>query len=132
MFRIYDGRTDLYQWDLDRKLIVGDKTIREVHFCNRTGECSLIRNVYEVNGMYLVDIPNILLQTDWDIRVYGIDSNYTKHNQRFNVIARTRPENYVYTGRTAPYDRKKARAGKYAVRHGGSYLFCLGLHGVFY
>lgn len=97
LFRIYDGRTDLYQWDLDRKLIVGDKTIREVHFCNRTGECSLIRNVYEVNGMYLVDIPNVLLQTDWDIRVYGIDSNYTKHNQRFNVIARTRPENYVYT-----------------------------------
>lgn len=97
MFKIYDGRTDFYQWDLDRKLIVGDKTIKEVHFCNRTGECSLIRNVYEVNGMFLVDVPNVLLQKDWDIRVYGFDANYTKHNQRFNVITRTRPENYVYT-----------------------------------
>lgn len=97
MFKIYDGRNEFYQWDLDRKLIVADKTIKQVHFCNRTGECSLVRNVYEVNGMYLVDVPNILLQTDWDIRAYGYDANYTKHDVRYNVVSRTRPENYVYT-----------------------------------
>ena len=47
--------------------------------------------------MYLADVPNVLLQTDWDIRVYGFDANYTKHDKRFNVVPRTRPENYVYT-----------------------------------
>ncbi len=47
--------------------------------------------------MYLVDVPNILLQTDWDIRAYGYDANYTKHDVRYNVVSRTRPENYVYT-----------------------------------
>ena len=47
--------------------------------------------------MYLVDVPNLLLQDNWDIKVYGFDSNYTKHSASYDVIARTRPENYVYT-----------------------------------
>ena len=47
--------------------------------------------------MYLVDVPNILLQDDWRINVYAYDANYTKHSERFDVITRTRPENYVYT-----------------------------------
>lgn len=97
MFKIYDGREEFYQWDLNRKLIVEDKSMTQVHFCNRTGSCSLIRDVYEVNGMYLVDVPNILLQDNWDIKVYGYDSSYTKHSAVYDVIARTRPENYVYT-----------------------------------
>ena len=69
----------------------------QVHFCNRTGECSLIRDVYEVNGMRLVDVPNILLQDNWDIKVYGWDASHTKRSTTYNVVARTRPENYVYT-----------------------------------
>ena len=32
MFKIYDGREQFYQWDLDRKLIVEDAAITEVHF----------------------------------------------------------------------------------------------------
>lgn len=97
MFKIYDGRKEFYQWDLDRKLIVEDKTISEVHFCNRMGAVSVIRYVYEVNGMYLVDVPNILLQDSFRMNVYGYDKNYTKHSKNFNVVARTRPENYVFT-----------------------------------
>lgn len=71
--------------------------MKEVHFCNRTGECSLVRDVYEVNGLYVADVPNLLLQDNWDIKVYGFDSSYTKHSTVFNVVARTRPESYVYT-----------------------------------
>lgn len=97
MFKIYDGRKEFYQWDLDRKLIVEDKTISEVHFCNRMGAVSVIRYVYEVNGMYLVDVPNILLQDSFRMNVYGYDKNYTKHSKNFNVVARTRPENYIFT-----------------------------------
>ena len=97
MFKIYDGRKEFYQWDLDRKLIVSDKTISEVHFCNRLGGVSIIRYVYEVNGMYLVDVPNLLLQESFRMNVYGYDKNYTKHSMNFNIVARTRPENYIYT-----------------------------------
>lgn len=97
MFKIYDGRSQFYQWDLDRKLIVEDKSINQVHFCNRTGECSLVREVYDAEGLRLVDVPNVLLQTDWRINVYGYDVNYTKHNDCFEVIKRSKPDDYVYT-----------------------------------
>lgn len=97
MFRIYDGRSYFYQWDLDRKLIVEDSTIDEVHFCNRTDDCSLVCKPYDEDGARLVDVPNILLQNDWDIRVYAYDVNYTKHEGRFEVKTRTKPADYIYT-----------------------------------
>lgn len=97
MFSIYDGRKAFYQWDLDRKLIVEDASINQVHFCNRTEECSLVCEVYEENGLYLVNVPNVLLQTDWRINVYGYDKNYTKHSAVFEVYKRTKPDSYIYT-----------------------------------
>lgn len=110
MFSIYDGRTQFYQWDLDRKLIVNDSTIEKVHFCNRTGSCSLVRCVYEVNGMFLVDVPNIILQDSYRVNVYGFDKNYTKHSDSFNIVARTKPEDYVYTeAEVAQWEALEAR-----------------------
>ena len=97
MFKIYDGRDTFYQWDIDRKLIVDDATITQVHFCNRTSDCSLVCDVYTEDGQRLVNVPDIILQNNWDINVYAYDSNYTKHSTRFRVIARSKPENYVYT-----------------------------------
>lgn len=97
MFSIYDGRTAFYQYDLNRKLIIDDKTIKMVHFCNRTGNRSLVRYAYEVNGLWLVDVPNIILQESYRINVYGYDNEYTKYSASFNVIARSMPEDYVYT-----------------------------------
>ena len=97
MFKIYDGRSQFYQWDIDRKLIVEDASINQVHFCNRTDTCSLVCDVYDEEGLRLVNVPNILLQQDWRINVYGYDSNYTKHCEIFNVVKRSKPENYVYT-----------------------------------
>jgi hypothetical protein len=97
MFSIYDGRSYFYQWDLDRKLIVYDESIKEVHFCNRTDDCSLVCNVYTEGNLRLVDVPNILLQDNWRINVYGYDENYTKHEKRFDVKSRSKPADYVYT-----------------------------------
>lgn len=97
MFSIFDGRAKFYQWDLDRKLIVDDNSINEVHFCNRTDECSLVCEVYDLDGKRVVNVPNILLQTDWRINVYGYDKNYTKHNEVFEVVRRSKPADYVYT-----------------------------------
>lgn len=96
MFQLEDGRKQFYQWDIDRKLIVEDETIKEVHFCNRTDNCSLVCKPYLENGQYLVDVPNILLQTAWKIRVYAY-IGYTKHEECFEVIARTKPADYIYT-----------------------------------
>ena len=93
MFRIEDGRENFYQWDLDRKIIVNDPAVTQVHFCNRTDDCSLVVEV--VDGV--ANVPNILLQDTWDIRVYFYSMNYTKVEKRFKVLPRTKPSDYVYT-----------------------------------
>lgn len=98
MFKIYDGRKEFYQWDLDRKLIVSDPTINEVHFCNKTDDCSLVCEVYEEDGLHLVNVPNLLLQSAWPIRVYGYCGNcYTKQYDLFKVNTRSKPADYMYT-----------------------------------
>lgn len=97
MFEIYDGRSQFYQWDIDRKLIVKDATITQVHFCNRTDSCSLVCETYTENGLNIVNVPNVLLQTDWRINVYAYDSHYTKFSAQFDVVRRSKPTDYVYT-----------------------------------
>ena len=97
MFKIYDGREHFYQWDLDRKLIVEDPSITEVHFCNRTDNCSLVCETYVEDGVTVVNVPNILLQTDWKIHVYAYDGKHTKHDECYEVKSRTKPSDYVYT-----------------------------------
>lgn len=97
MFKILDGRDEFYQWDLERKLVVADSTIKQVHFCNRFGNCSLIRATYEVNGVTVVNVPNIILQESFNLHVYGYDVNYTKFDSVFNIVPRTKPENYINT-----------------------------------
>lgn len=92
MFRLADGREHFYQWDLDRQVIVDDPSIVEVHFCNRTDECSLVVDV--VDG--LANVPNILLQNSFDIRVFGYDGKATLHDKKFKVTPRTKPADYTY------------------------------------
>lgn len=92
MFRIVDGREYFYQWDLDRQIAVSDSSIVEVHFCNRTDDCSL---VVEVNDG-VANVPNILLQSNFDVRVFGYDGKATLHEKVFKVKARTKPADYTY------------------------------------
>ena len=97
MFKILDGREAFYQWDTDQRLIVADRSITQVHFCNRTDDCALICECYEQNGNWVADVPNILLQENWRIRVYAYDGCATRHDTRYDVIARSKPDTYVYT-----------------------------------
>ena len=93
MFKLQDGREHLWQWDINRKVIVEDPTIKEVHFSNRFDDCSLVVQVKDG----LADIPNILLQDNRPIRVYGYRDGYTLVEQHITVKARTKPTDYVYT-----------------------------------
>ena len=97
MFSIYDGREHFFQWDTKQRLIVEDATIEQVHFCNRTDDCSLKREVYNEGGKRIVNVPDLLLQDNWRIHAYAWDGNATKHEDIFNVEPRTKPQNYVYT-----------------------------------
>ena len=93
MFRIADGREYFYAWDLDRQIVVDDPSIVEVHFCNRTEDVSLVVEV--VDG--LANVPNILLQSSFDMRVFGYDGKATRYDAVFKVKAKTKPSDYVYT-----------------------------------
>lgn len=97
MFKIFDGREQFYQWDIDRRLVVADPEVSEVHFCNRTDNCSLVCETYVEDGITFADVPNILLQTAWRIRAYAYDGKHTKHEQCYEVVPRTKPADYVYT-----------------------------------
>ena len=97
MFKIQDGRECFYQWDLNRYLVVEDSSIKQVHYCNRTGDCSLVCNVFEKDGELLACVPNVILQSAWPVNVYGYDQEYTKHSKTFKVKPRTKPEDYIYT-----------------------------------
>ena len=99
MFRLTDGRDYFYQWDLDRQVIVEDPSVTEVHFCNRTDDCSLVVKVYAdpLDSELKADVPNILLQDTFNIRVYAYCDCYTKVEEVFKVKPRTKPSDYVYT-----------------------------------
>lgn len=99
MFEILcnDKRKEFYQWDINQKIKVLNDTITEVHFCNRTDDCSLVVDVYVDNGERVADVPNILLQSAKTIRVYGYVDTYTLVEERFRVNERTKPTDYVYT-----------------------------------
>ena len=95
MFKIQDGRKSFTQWDLNRKIIVEDDSITQVHFTNsnRIGENALVCEVID----NVVNVPNIILQGYGTIFVYGCDSNYTKYIEAFDIIRREKPDSYIYT-----------------------------------
>jgi hypothetical protein len=97
MFKILNGREQFYQWDLNQQLIVNDAYITEVHFSNSATGAALVCEVYEENGLRLVNVPNIILQDFWKIKVYGYLENFTKVEDCFEVIERAKPSDYVYT-----------------------------------
>ena len=96
MFKIENDRDTFFQWDLNQRLIVEDKSINQVHFCNKTDSCSLVCETYLDDDVLVVDVPNILLQTDWNINVYAYCINHTKVSAVFKVHSRTKPTDYVY------------------------------------
>lgn len=92
MFKIVDGREYFYQWDLDRQVAVEDTTITEVHFCNRADDCSLVVEVKDG----IANVPNVILQKSFNVRVFGYDGKATRYDKVFEVKARSKPSDYVY------------------------------------
>lgn len=97
MFKILDGRDAFYQWDVDRKVEIKDTSINQVHFANFMSNEALVENAYNLNGKWVANVPNVLLEKNLTISVYGYDENYTKYEKQFVVKSRAVPDDYVYT-----------------------------------
>lgn len=92
-----DGRTELWQWDTGRKIVVDDKSVSEVHFSKYSSNQAITREV--INGK--AEIPNFLLQDTHAVTVYAysgsIENGYTMAEKTFNVVKKPKPANYVET-----------------------------------
>ena len=101
LLKINGPKSFFWQWDLDRQLVVGEDTCGEVHFCNGTTECALVCEIYQQDDQRLVDVPNVLLQEAKQLTAYlylrGGAGCLTRHQQTFQVVARNKPDDYVYT-----------------------------------
>ena len=96
MLELNDGRSELWQWDTGRTLIV-DTDCSQVHFSNKVFGRSI-----DVNVAYGVAIiPDVLLQTDNDLNVWAFsgtaENGYTKISKTFKVNRRNKPADYVFT-----------------------------------
>lgn len=101
MFEICNKRKQFWQWDTGQRLIVKADVCSEVHFCNGTSDCSMVCEVYEEDGLRLVDVPNILLQMPKAIKAFVYicdkDDHHTERSTVFTVFPRSKPDDYVYT-----------------------------------
>lgn len=92
-----DGRTELWQWDTGRKIVVDDKSVSEVHYSKYSSTQAITREV--INGK--AEIPNFLLQDTHAVTVYAysgsIENGYTVAEKTFNVAKKPKPANYVDT-----------------------------------
>ena len=96
MLTLQDGRTELWQWDTGRTLVV-DADCSQVHFSNKVFGRSI--DVDVADGVAI--IPDILLQTDKDLNVWAFvgtaENGYTKISKTFTVNRRNKPADYVFT-----------------------------------
>lgn len=95
IFKIYDGRTNFWQWDTKQKLIVLDDHIEEVHFSNRNMTHSVKRDVYEKNGLRLCNVPSDLLQLPRNLVAYAYADGTTVKSVKFAVVKRPMPSDYI-------------------------------------
>lgn len=101
IFKIYDGRTNFWQWDTKQKLIVLDDRITEVRFSNRNMEHSKRRPVYTNNdGLRICNVPDLLLQLPKNLIAYaciknGDGSCSTVKAVKFAVHRQPIPSDYI-------------------------------------
>ena len=101
IFKIYDGRTNFWQWDTKQKLIVLDERITEVRFSNRDMEHSKRRPVYtDKDGVRICNIPDLLLQLPKNLIAYACIKNddgtcSTVKAVKFAVHRQPIPTDYV-------------------------------------
>ena len=101
VFKIFDGRTNFWQWDTKQKLIVLDDRITEVRFSNRNMEHSKRRPVYtDNNGLRICNVPDLLLQLPKNLIAYACIKNddgscSTVKAVKFAVNRQPIPSDYV-------------------------------------
>ena len=101
IFKIFDGRTNFWQWDTKQKLIVLDDRITEVRFSNRNMEHSKRRIVYKDNdGNRICNVPDILLQLPKNLVAYACikqddGSVSTIKSVKFAVARQPIPADYI-------------------------------------
>ncbi len=100
--KIYGSRDSFYQWDVNQRITSTKiKEGDEVHFANdRSGEAFVVK-AYKHNHVVVADVPNILLQQTNKILVYRYvtdgASEHTVNEKVFDVLARPKPSDYIYT-----------------------------------
>ena len=94
----------LYQWDTGRKVSIQTcekQKIAQVHFSHSGMQNALVVTPAEENGVAVANIPNILLQSAQNLTVYVVivdaDERKTVIENTFSVVARSKPDDYVYT-----------------------------------
>lgn len=101
ILRLSNDDRQFYQWDTERKLIVNDNTCDKVYFSNDGMEMALTCNIYEVDGVRMVNVPNIILQDAKPLKVHlsmvDNDGRLTTYYEAFHVSPRKKPNGYVYT-----------------------------------
>ena len=96
IFKIYDGRTNFWQWDTRQKLIVLDETIIQVHFSNRNMTHSIKRDVYvDKNGTRVCNVPDDLLKLPRNLVAYAYADGATVKSVKFAVVKRPMPSDYI-------------------------------------
>lgn len=102
MFEILNGRGSFWQWDINQKLVVQDlPNCAEVHFSNGNSDDALVTLVKTVDGKKVCDVPNVVLQKAGYVNVFAYvidgEEKYTEYKASILVIARSKPEDYIYT-----------------------------------
>ena len=96
IFKIYDGRTNFWQWDRKQKLIVLNEGITEVHFSNRNMTHSIKRNVYtDKDGIRVCNVPDDLLKLPNNLIAYAYSDGATVKSVKFAVVKRPMPSDYI-------------------------------------
>lgn len=99
IFKIYDGRASFWQWDTGQKLIVLDESVNQVHFSNKNMTHSIVKEVYEKDGVRLCNVPDLILQMPKNLiaYAYSVDGNISRtvKSVKFAVIQRPIPDDYV-------------------------------------
>lgn len=100
--RIKGGRSFFYQWDSGQTVVVEHEgTIHEVQFAHKGDENALTAIAKSIENGVEANVPNILLRSAEDIFAYLVfrdeDGTETRKAVRIPVLARPKPEIYVYT-----------------------------------
>lgn len=96
IFKIYDGRTNFWQWDRRQKLIVLNDTITQVHFSNRNMTHSIKRDVYvDKDGVRVCNVPDDLLKMPANLVAYAMADGTTVKSVKFAVVRRPMPSDYI-------------------------------------